>query len=204
MRAVAHEDCIYSKRMVYRSDDIINRMVKSQKYCMRKKGQLDVVKIRTCTHTNQARVPPIGRIVYKFSESFMHTDVCGFAQNETLGGKSYCLTVIRTLSAHLMVQLLMRQGEASQHIYDCIAYLDRSSDETAKLVFTDNAMNILSMRLTSKRSGITQSSTSAHIPESDGISWKIIRTRFDKVRVMLKRQFAECLLRETVYYEVYL
>lgn len=70
-----------------------------------------------------------------------------------------------TLQHYLNVQLLRQKSEATQHMYNYIAKVDKNCKRTVKRVHTGNALEFLEMQNSLKRMGIIYKTMSAHSPE---------------------------------------
>lgn len=115
------EEEIWLRRMGHASDNLVSKMMKSQKYGKKEMGQLDTVKCQTCTHTKQTKASASEKLVQNSLEVTIHANICGLVQTNTFGGRRYFLTMTATPHRYVGVPQLRHRSEAPEHMYDYIA-----------------------------------------------------------------------------------
>lgn len=136
---------------------------------MKEKRQLDIVESQTCSNTKQTKTSSNSKLIQNFFQITIHTDVYRPVQTETVGRKSHFLTMISTAHRYASVRLLKHRSKAPQHMFDHIVWVKRNVYEKVIQLPNGNAIEFCYTMTALKLSNITQSTTSAHTPELNGV-----------------------------------
>ncbi|GJV97838.1 retrotransposon protein, putative, ty1-copia subclass [Tanacetum coccineum] len=118
---------------------------------------------------------------------YVHSDLCGPSQVESLGGKRYFLSIVDDYSRRVWVYTLRFKHEAFGKFKEWKQLVENQTGGTVKKLMTDNGLEFCNQKFKQLciKSGIARHLTVAGTPQQNGVAECMNRTLMDKVRCLL-------------------
>lgn len=162
----------------------------------------------TCAKGKMVKKPfPSSSSISKECLELVHSDVAGWMDTESLGGKKYFITFIDDYSRRVCVYMMRCKSEAFEKFKLFKSYAERATGKQIKVLRTDNGGEYCSDKFESFLSehGIVHQTTVAYNSQQNGVSERMNRTIMEKVRCMLSESgLPKSLWAEAVNTSVYL
>lgn len=114
-------------------------------------------------------------------------DVCGPMREQSLGGKSYFLTLTDLHSDYTEVKFLRKKSDAKTEIINFIEYVKNQLSQKPRKFRTDHGGEFMDRELQSylENQGIIMEPTTPESPQQNGVAERKNRTLNDSVRTLL-------------------
>nr|GEW47634.1 retrotransposon protein, putative, Ty1-copia subclass [Tanacetum cinerariifolium] len=118
---------------------------------------------------------------------YVHLDLRGPSQVESLGGKRYFLSIVDDYSRRVWVYILKFKHEAFEKFKEWKQLVENQTGMTVKKLRTDNGLEFYNREFKQLciESGITRHLTVTGMPQQNGLAERMNRTLKDKVRCLL-------------------
>ncbi|GJV45101.1 retrotransposon protein, putative, ty1-copia subclass [Tanacetum coccineum] len=118
---------------------------------------------------------------------YVHSDLCGPSQLESLGGKRYFLSIVDDYSRRVWVYILRFKHEAFEKFKEWKQLVENQTGRTVKKLRTDNGLEFCNREFKQLciESKIARHLTVAGTPQQNGLAERMNRTLMDKVRCLL-------------------
>ncbi|GJZ57863.1 retrovirus-related pol polyprotein from transposon TNT 1-94 [Tanacetum coccineum] len=129
----------------------------------------------------------VGRHTTQGVVDYVHSDLWGPSQVESLGGKRYFLSIIDDYSRRVWVYILRFKHEAFGKFKEWKQLVENQTGRTVKKLRTDNGLEFCNREFEQLciESGIARHLTVAGTPQQNGVAERMNRTLMDKVRCLL-------------------
>ncbi|GJY21175.1 retrovirus-related pol polyprotein from transposon TNT 1-94 [Tanacetum coccineum] len=129
----------------------------------------------------------VGRHTTQGVIDYVHSDLWGPSQVESLGGKRYFLSIVDDYSRRVWVYILRFKHEAFGKFKEWKQLVENQTGRTVKKLRTDNGLEFCNREFEQLciESGIARHLTVAGTPQQNGVAERMNRTLMDKVRCLL-------------------
>ncbi|GJR70297.1 retrovirus-related pol polyprotein from transposon TNT 1-94 [Tanacetum coccineum] len=129
----------------------------------------------------------VGRHTTQGVIDYVHSDLWGPSQVESLGGKRYFLSIVDDYSRRVWVYILRFKHEAFEKFKEWKQLVENQTGRTVKKLRTDNGLEFCNREFKQLciESGIARHLTVAGTPQQNGLAERMNRTLMDKVRCLL-------------------
>lgn len=148
----------------------------------------DEVKCVSCIKGKADRIPfPKRDKRAKSCGEYVHADLCGPMDVESLGGARYYLLIKDEFSHFRFLYTLKKKSEAAEKIMDYVTMVERQQQVTLKVLRTDNGGEFVNKVLGDflMKKGIIHQTTIPYTPQQNGCVERENRTVMNAVRTML-------------------
>nr|GEY82935.1 retrovirus-related Pol polyprotein from transposon TNT 1-94 [Tanacetum cinerariifolium] len=131
----------------------------------------------------------VGRHTTQGVIDYVHSDLWGPSQVESLGGKRYFLSIVDDYSRRVCVYLLRFKHEAFEKFKEWTQLAENQTGRTVKKLRTDNGLEFCNREFKQLciESGIARHFTVAEMSQQNGLAERMNITLMDKVEVELQR-----------------
>ncbi|KAH9767170.1 hypothetical protein KPL71_011175 [Citrus sinensis] len=138
-------------------------------------GKASRLKFESAVHSTKERL------------AYIHSDLWGPAQVDSLGGCRYFLSLIDDYSRMVWVYVLKTKDEVLERFKRWKILVETQTSLKVKALRTDNGMEFCNKEFGDfcERHGIMRHKTVIHTPQQNGLAKRMNRTLMDKVRCML-------------------
>ncbi|KAH9678410.1 hypothetical protein KPL71_025698 [Citrus sinensis] len=138
-------------------------------------GKASRLKFESAVHSTKERL------------AYIHSDLWGPAQVDSLGGCRYFLSLIDDYSRMVWVYVLKTKDEVLERFKRWKILVETQTSLKVKALRTDNGMEFCNKEFGDfcERHGIMRHKTVIHTPQQNGLAERMNRTLMDKVRCML-------------------
>jgi transposase InsO family protein len=118
---------------------------------------------------------------------YLHADCWGPAQQPSLGGTLYFLSVIDDCSRMVWVFLMKHKSESFQNFKEWKLMIENQVGRKIKTLRTDNGLEFCSKEFDQfcKNEGIARHHTIRHTPQQNGVAERMNRTLLERTRCLL-------------------
>ncbi|GJS64523.1 retrotransposon protein, putative, ty1-copia subclass [Tanacetum coccineum] len=129
----------------------------------------------------------VGRHTTQGVIDYVHSDLWGPSQVESLGGKRYFLSIVDDYSRRVWVYILRFKHEAFGKFKEWKQLVENQTGRTVKKLRTDNGLEFCNREFEQLciESGIARHLTVAGTPQQNGVAERMNITLMDKVRYLL-------------------
>ncbi|GJT34550.1 retrotransposon protein, putative, ty1-copia subclass, partial [Tanacetum coccineum] len=129
----------------------------------------------------------VGRHTTQGVIDYIHSDLWGPSQVESLGGKKYFLSIVDDYSRRVWVYILRFKDKAFRKFKEWKQLVENQTGRTVKRVRTDNGLEFCNREFKQLciESGIAKHLTVAGMPQLNGLAECMNRTLMDKVHCLL-------------------
>nr|GEV54353.1 retrotransposon protein, putative, Ty1-copia subclass [Tanacetum cinerariifolium] len=144
-------------------------------------GKLDFFENCVLGKSHQVSVG-VGRHTTQRVIDYVHSNLWGPSQVESLGGKRYFLSIVDDYSRRLWVYLLWFKHEAFEKFKEWKQLVENQTGRTVKKLRTDNGFEFCNREFKQLciESGIARNLTVAEKPQQNGLAERMNRTLIDK------------------------
>ncbi|GJS07278.1 retrovirus-related pol polyprotein from transposon TNT 1-94 [Tanacetum coccineum] len=149
-------------------------------------GKLDFCENYVLGKSHRVRFD-VGRHTTQGVVDYVHSDLWGPSQVESLRGKRYFLSIIDDYSRRVWVYILRFKHEAFGKFKEWKQLVENQTGRTVKKLRTDNGLEFCNREFEQLciESGIARHLTVAGTPQQNGVAERMNRTLMDKVRCLL-------------------
>ena len=177
---------VWHKRLGHISEAGLQVLEKQELFGKKSLGKLDFCE--NCVLGKSHRVSfGVGRHTTQGVIDYVHSDLWGPSQVESLGGKRYFLSIVDDYSRRVWVYILRFKHEAFGKFKEWKQLVENQTGRTVKKLRTDNGLEFCNREFEQlcTESGIARHLTVAGTPQQNGIAERMNRTLMDKVRCLL-------------------
>ncbi|GJS62986.1 retrotransposon protein, putative, ty1-copia subclass, partial [Tanacetum coccineum] len=177
---------VWHKRLGHISEAGLQVLEKQGLFGKESLGKLDFCE--NCVLGKSHRVSfGVGRHTTQGVIDYVHSDLWGPSQVESLGGKRYFLSIIDDYSRRVWVYILRFKHEAFGKFKEWKQLVENQTGRTVKKLRTDNGLEFCNREFEQLciESGIARHLTVAGTPQQNGVAERMNRTLMDKVRCLL-------------------
>jgi len=118
---------------------------------------------------------------------FIHSNICGPIETESLGGGKYFVTFIDDFSRYTEVAILQNRSEVLQAFKDYKRRVEKETGHHIKKLRTDNAGEYKSREFTNflREEGISRQLSVEYTPQQNGVAERANRTLVEMSRCLL-------------------
>ncbi|GJZ49158.1 retrotransposon protein, putative, ty1-copia subclass [Tanacetum coccineum] len=129
----------------------------------------------------------VGRHTTQGVIDYVHSDLWGPSQVESLGGKRYFLSIVDDYSRRVWVYILRFKHEAFGKFKEWKQLVENQTGRTVKKLRTDNGLEFCNREFEQLciESGIARHLTVVGTPQQNGVAERMNKTLMDKVRYLL-------------------
>ncbi|KAH9660266.1 hypothetical protein KPL70_024153 [Citrus sinensis] len=138
---------------------------------------------------------------------YAHTDLWGPAQNVSLGGNRYFLSIIDDFSRKVWVYVLKNKDQVFEKFKEWKHLVENQTGQRLKKLRTDNGLEFCNQPFDSfcAAEGVARHRTVRMTPQQNGLAERMNRTLMDKVRcVLIQSKLPKTLWAETLLTACYL
>ncbi|GJZ55954.1 retrovirus-related pol polyprotein from transposon TNT 1-94 [Tanacetum coccineum] len=177
---------VWHKRLGHISEAGLQVLEKQGLFGKKSLGKLDFCE--NCVLGKSHRVSfGVGRHTTQGVIDYVHSDLWGPSQVESLGGKRYFLSIVDDYSRRVWVYILRFKHEAFGKFKEWKQLVENQTGRTVKKLRTDNGLEFCNREFEQLciESGIARHLTVAGTPQHNGVAERMNRTLMDKVRCLL-------------------
>ncbi|GJX74451.1 retrovirus-related pol polyprotein from transposon TNT 1-94 [Tanacetum coccineum] len=177
---------VWHKRLGHMSEAGLQVLEKQGLFGKKSLGKLDFCE--NCVLGKSHRVSfGVGRHTTQGVIDYVHSDLWGPSQVESLGGKRYFLSIVDDYSRRVWVYILRFKHEAFGKFKEWKQLVENQTGRTVKKLRTDNGLEFCNREFEQLciESGIARHLTVAGTPQQNGVAERMNRTLMDKVRCLL-------------------
>ena len=177
---------VWHKRLGHISEAGLQVLEKQELFGKKSLGKLDFCE--NCVLGKSHRVSfGVGRHTTQGVIDYVHSDLWGPSQVESLGGKRYFLSIVDDYSRRVWVYILRFKHEAFGKFKEWKQLVENQTGRTVKKLRTDNGLEFCNREFEQlcTESGIARHLTVAGTPQQNGLAERMNRTLMDKVRCLL-------------------
>ncbi|GKB35221.1 retrotransposon protein, putative, ty1-copia subclass [Tanacetum coccineum] len=129
----------------------------------------------------------VGRHTTQGVIDYVHSDLWGLSQVESLGGKRYFLSIVDDYSKRVWIYIFRFKHEAFRKFKEWKQLVENQTGRTVKKLRTDNGLELCNREFEQLciESGIARHLTVAGTPQQNGLAERMNITLMDKVRCLL-------------------
>ncbi|GJX43365.1 retrotransposon protein, putative, ty1-copia subclass [Tanacetum coccineum] len=172
---------VWHKRLGHISEAGLHVLEKQGLFGKKSLGKLDFCE--NCVLGKSHRVSfGVGRHNTQGVIDYVHSDLWGPSQVESLGGKAYFLSIVDDYSRRVWVYILRFKHEAFGKFKEWKQLVENQTGRTVKKLRTDNDLEFCNWEFEQLciESGIARHLTVAGMPQQNGVAERINRTLIDK------------------------
>ncbi|GJZ16482.1 retrotransposon protein, putative, ty1-copia subclass [Tanacetum coccineum] len=177
---------VWHKRLGHISEAGLQVLEKQGLFGKESLGKLDFCENCVLGKSHRVRFG-VGRHTTQGVVDYVHSDLWGPSQVESLGGKRYFLSIIDDYSRRVWVYILRFKHEAFGKFKEWKQLVENQTGRTVKKLRTDNGLEFCNREFEQLciESGIARHLTVAGTPQQNGVAERMNRTLMDKVRCLL-------------------
>ncbi|GJW27376.1 retrotransposon protein, putative, ty1-copia subclass [Tanacetum coccineum] len=177
---------VWHKRLGHISEARLHVLEKQCLFGKKSLGKLDFCENYILGKSHQVSFS-VGRHTTQGVIDYVHSDLWGPSQVESLGGKRYFLSIVDDYSRRVWVYILMFKHEAFGKFKEWKQLVENQTGRTVKKVRTDNGLEFCNREFKQLcvESRIARHLTVAGMPQQNGLAKRMNRTLMDKVRCLL-------------------
>ncbi|GJS67950.1 retrovirus-related pol polyprotein from transposon TNT 1-94 [Tanacetum coccineum] len=177
---------VWHKRLGHISEAGLQVLEKQGLFGKKSLGKLDLCK--KCVLGKSLRVSfSVGRHNTQGVIDYVHSDLWGPSQVESLGGKMYFLSIVDDYSRRVLGYILRFKHEGFGKFKEWKQLVENQTGRTVKKLRTDNGLELCNREFKQLcvESGIARHLTVFGMPQQNGLVERMNRTLMDKVRCLL-------------------
>ncbi|GJZ84557.1 retrotransposon protein, putative, ty1-copia subclass [Tanacetum coccineum] len=177
---------VWHKRLGHISEAGLQVLEKQGLFGKESLGKLDFCENYVLGKSHRVRFG-VGRHTTQGVIDYVHSDLWGPSQVESLGGKRYFLSIIDDYSRRVWVYILRFKHEAFGKFKEWKQLVENQTGRTVKKLRTDNGLEFCNREFEQLciESGIARHLTVVGTPQQNGVAERMNRTLMDKVRCLL-------------------
>ncbi|GJX41366.1 retrovirus-related pol polyprotein from transposon TNT 1-94 [Tanacetum coccineum] len=177
---------VWHKRLGHMSEAGLQVLEKQGLFGKKSLGKLDFCENYVLGKSHRVSFG-VGRHTTQGVIDYVHSDLWGPSQVESLGGKRYFLSIIDDYSRRVWVYILRFKHEAFGKFKEWKQLVENQTGRTVKKLRTDNGLEFCNREFEQLciESGIARHLTVAGMPQQNGVAERMNRTLMDKVRCLL-------------------
>ncbi|GJZ85112.1 retrotransposon protein, putative, ty1-copia subclass [Tanacetum coccineum] len=177
---------VWHKRLGHISEAGLQVLEKQGLFGKESLGKLDFCENCVLGKSHRVRFG-VGRHTTQGVVDYVHSDLWGPSQVESLGGKRYFLSIIDDYSRRVWVYILRFKHEAFGKFKEWKQLVENQIGRTVKKLRTDNGLEFCNREFEQLciESGIARHLTVTGTPQQNGVAERMNRTLMDKVRCLL-------------------
>ncbi|GKB77441.1 retrovirus-related pol polyprotein from transposon TNT 1-94 [Tanacetum coccineum] len=177
---------VWHKRLGHISEVGLQVLEKQGLFGKKSLGKLDFYENCVLGKSHRVRFG-VGRHTTHGVIDYVHSDLWGLSQVESLGGKRYFLSIVDDYSKRVWVYILGFKHEAFEKFKEWKQLVENQTMRTVKKLRTDNGLEFCNREFEQLciESGIARHLTVARTPQQNGVAERMNRTLMDKVRCLL-------------------
>ncbi|GKB93701.1 retrotransposon protein, putative, ty1-copia subclass [Tanacetum coccineum] len=181
LSGIRRDNCVYSL-------DVMQWQVleKQRLFCKKSLGKLDFCKNYVLGKSHRVSFG-VGRHTTEGVIDYVHSDLWGPSQVESLGGKRYFLSIVDDYYRRVWVYILRFKHEAFGMFKEWKQLVENQNGRTVKKLKTDNGLKFCNREFEQLciESGIARHLTVSGTPQQNEVAGRMNRTLMDKVRYLL-------------------
>ncbi|GKA24337.1 retrovirus-related pol polyprotein from transposon TNT 1-94 [Tanacetum coccineum] len=177
---------VWHKRLGHISEAGLQVLEKHGLFGKKSLGKLDFCE--NCVLGKSHRVSfGVGRHTTQGVIDYVHSDLWGSSQVESLGGKRYFLSIVDDYSRRVWVYILRFKHEAFGKFKEWKQLVENQTGRTVKKLRTDNGLEFCNREFEQLciESGIARHLTVVGMPQQNRVAERMNRTLMDRVRCLL-------------------
>ncbi|GKA86991.1 retrovirus-related pol polyprotein from transposon TNT 1-94 [Tanacetum coccineum] len=181
--SIAH---VWHKRLGHMSEAGLQVLEKQGLFGKKSLGKLDFYENYVLEKSHEVSFG-IGRHTTQGVIDYVHSDLWGPSQVESLGGKRYFLSIVDDYSRRVWVYILRFKHEAFGKFKELKQLVENQTGRTVKKLWTDNGLEFCNREFEQLyiESGIARHLTVFGTPQQNVVAECMNRTLMDKVRCLL-------------------
>ncbi|GKC35359.1 retrovirus-related pol polyprotein from transposon TNT 1-94 [Tanacetum coccineum] len=177
---------VWYKRLGHMSEAGLQVLKKQGLFGKKSLGKLDFCENRVLGKSHRVSFG-VGRHTTQGVIDYIHSDLWGPSQVESLRGKRYFLSIVDDYSRRVWVYILRFKHEAFGKFKEWKQLIENQTGRTVKKLRTDNSLEFCNQEFEQLciESRIARHLTVAGKPQQNGVAERMNRTLMDKVRCLL-------------------
>ncbi|GJZ18873.1 retrovirus-related pol polyprotein from transposon TNT 1-94 [Tanacetum coccineum] len=177
---------VWHKRLGHMSEAGLQVLEKQGLFGKKSLGKLDFCENYVLGKSHRVSFG-VGRHTTQGVIDYVHSDLWGPSQVESLGGKRYFLSIVDDYSRRVWVYILRFKHEAFGKFKEWKQLVENQTGRTVKKLRTDNGLEFCNREFEQLciESGIARHLTVVGTPQQNGVAERMNRTLMDKVRCLL-------------------
>ncbi|GJV06418.1 retrovirus-related pol polyprotein from transposon TNT 1-94 [Tanacetum coccineum] len=177
---------VWHKRLGHMSEAGLQVLEKQGLFGKKSLGKLDFCENYVLGKSHRVSFG-VGRHTTQGVIDYVHSDLWGLSQVESLGGKRYFLSIVDDYSRRVWVYILRFKHEAFGKFKEWKQLVENQTGRTVKKLRTDNGLEFCNREFEQLciESGIARHLTVVGMPQQNRVAERMNRTLMDKVRCLL-------------------